>query len=96
MDENQNGIPVIPEESIAPQGTPQRELISKQVWQENEHENPFDRVEQARILETKISAVNDRTYVKFEVFRLNDSKQPPAVLMESDFRACFPVYVSDK
>ena len=65
-------------------------LQRDQVWEEAEHENPFEPIWRAKIIETRTN-VSGVMYARFNAYRKDnpDIKEPIASLSEADFLARF-------
>ena len=72
-----------------------QELQANQIWDEEEHENPFDSIWRAKVLEVRKNK-SKKLYVKFTAYRLDlpDVKEPVASVTEEDFRKRFAKFVS--
>jgi hypothetical protein len=70
------------------------QLLGEQVWQEKDHDNPFEAARQARIEEIRTNA-SGHQFVKFVVINPNqaDVRTPFEYLNEAEFRARFPKLV---
>lgn len=71
------------------------ELQAKQVYEEEEHDNPFDNIFRAQITEVRKNK-DEKVFVQFVAFRADypDIKEPIANLPENEFRDRFAKFIS--
>lgn len=73
----------------------ENELQAKQVYEEEQHENPFDNIFRAKIIEVRKNS-DGKVFAQFVAFRADnpDIKEPIASLPENEFRDRFAKLVS--
>lgn len=83
------------EDKAAIKEAAENELQAKQVYEEEQHENPFDNIFRARIVEVRKNS-DGKVFVQFVAFRADnpDIKEPIASLPENEFRDRFAKLVS--
>lgn len=81
-------------EAAAVKAGKETELLEDQVWAETTHENPFEFVSHAQILEVRTNSTN-HLFIKFQAYEAErvDRKEPIGYVNEQEFRARFPKFV---
>lgn len=81
-------------EADAIQAAKDTELLEDQVYEEEQHDNPFEFVLRAQILEVRKNKF-EVLYVKFQPFQKErlDVKEPIGYVPEDEFRTKFPILV---